>query len=220
MIRPVELKLEFPIDIHGAATSATFKVWEILAASRDGNLERVQELVNECPGLIYAQYNYTPPIHFAVREGHIHLVKYLLDQGALDPTYRTYPFRDSLLTIAQDRNYHDIAALLSQYLANPELCRFKGDNGEIHYNRSALQKEFENAVDKEDLNKTEEILQEHPEFVLDETYFWGEGILMMPAKSGNYKLCELLMHYGARVPSISKWARVYYFERYDSAVFL
>jgi ankyrin repeat protein len=28
------------------------------------------------------------PIHFAVREGHVELVKYLLDNGAHDPNYK------------------------------------------------------------------------------------------------------------------------------------
>ena len=31
---------------------------------------------------------------------------------------------------------------------------------------------------------------------------------------------ELLMSYGAKVPNILKWAQFYYFERYDSAVYL
>ncbi len=49
-------------------------------------------MVDECPELIYAQYNYHPPIHFAVREGHLDLVRYLLRNGAHAPDYRSYPF--------------------------------------------------------------------------------------------------------------------------------
>lgn len=220
MIRPNEMKLELRMDIANGMASTTTKVWEILTASRDGNVERVKELVAECPALIYAQYNYTPPIHFAVREGHIELVKYLLGEGALDPTYRTYPFLDSLLTIAQDREYHTIASLLEQYLDDPSLCKFKGDNGKIHYNRSTVEQEFENAVDKQDLDKTEQFLRNDSKLALDKTYFWGEGILMMPAKEGNFKLVELLMSHGAKIPSITKWAQYYYFERADMTAFL
>jgi uncharacterized protein len=219
MIQPNEMCLELPMDI-ARGVSTTTKVWEMLAASRDGNLKKVKELVDECPGLLYAQYNYTPPIHFAVREGHTDLVKYLLAHGAYDPGYRTYPFQDSLLTIAQDRGYHDIALLLQQYACDPSLQQFKGDNGAIHFNRSPLQKEFENAVDKENIGKIKEQLQDHPGLALDETFFWGEGILMMPAKTNNRPLLELLMHYGAKVPGILKWTQFYYFERYDSAAFL
>lgn len=219
MIQPIELKQELPMQVHNGLSTTT-KVWEILTASRDGNGQRVQELVQECPGLIYAQYNYTPPIHFAVREGHTELVEYLLNEGALDPTYRIYPFLDNLLTIAQDRDNHTIANLLQQYLQDPSRCRFRGDNGEIHYNRSQQEKDFENAVDKDDLDTTAQLLKEHPALALDETFFWSEGILMMPAKKGNFKLVELLMSCGAKVPNVLKWTQFYYFERYDSAVFL
>lgn len=219
MIQPTELKLDLPIDVHNAI-STTSMVWEMLTASYEGNLERVQSLAQECPGLLYAQYNYTPPIHFAVREGHVQLVAFLLDQGALDPTYRIYPFLDSLLTLAQDRNDHTITSLLQQYLSDPSLCKFSGDNGRIYYNRTELEQAFEDAVDKEDLEKTERMLKDYPALALDETYFWSEGILLRPCKEGNFKLADLLMQYGARMPNLLKWAQFYYFERYDSAVYL
>jgi len=220
MIQPNEMKLELPMDLSNGIVSTSTKVWAILAASSDGDLEAVKKMVGQCPGLIYAQYNYAPPIHFAVREGHIDLVKYLLNHGAHDPDYKIYPFLDSLLTIAQDREYNDIALLLQQYANNPTLQKFKGDNGRIHFHRSTVQEEFEEAVDKGDLGKTKQLLKEHPEFAHDDTFFWGEGILMMPAKDGNLKLLELLMSYGAKVPDILKWTQSYYFKHYDSAEFL
>jgi len=220
MIQPNEMKLELPMDVPNGIVSTTTKVWDILVASNNGDLETVKKMVEECPELIYAQYNYTPPIHFAVREGHVHLVKYLLDLGALDLTYRIYPFLDSLLTIAQDRDHKDIALLLQQYLNDPVCCKFKGDNGKIYYNRSKLQLKFQKAVDEGESDKTEQLLKDHPEFISDETFFWGEGILMMPAKDGNLKLVELLMSYGAKVPGILKWAQFYYFKHYDIAAFL
>jgi ankyrin repeat protein len=192
----------------------------MLIASREGEMDKVKTYLMECPGLVYAQYNYTPPIHFAVREGHLELVRVLLEQGALDPTYITYPFGDKLVTIAADRNFQDIKVLLEQYLDNPTLCKYKGDNGEILYERTSLEKEFEKAVDKGKNNKIKEILQERPSLVEDETFFWGEGILMMPAKDGDAKLVKLLLNYGARVPAISKWGRFYYFKHYEIASLL
>src|SRR5690242_7284012 len=87
-------------------------IWNILSASRDGDLGRVKELIARRPDLVSAEYNYTPPIHFAVRERHLDVVRFLLDKGAEYSTYRTYPFQDSLLTMARDREYHDIAQLL------------------------------------------------------------------------------------------------------------
>ncbi|MBO9563675.1 MAG: ankyrin repeat domain-containing protein [Niastella sp.] len=220
MIQPIELRRELPMQVHNGMSTTT-KVWEILSASKIGDLQRVEELVAAEPGLVYAQYNYTPPIHFAVREGHIDLVEYLLlEQGALDPTYRIYPFQESLLTIAKDRNEDMIAGLLQQYLEDPSLHKCGKDNGAIEYNRTQQEKDFEQAVDKEDLQATAQLLKENPALALDETFFWSEGILTMPAKEANYQLMELLMSYGAKVPGVLKWTQFYYFERYDSAVFL
>jgi len=169
MIQPNELKLLLPLEVGHGEISTTTKVWEILTASHAGDLTRVKELVGECPGLIYAQYNYAPLIHFAVREGHLELVTYLLNAGAHDPAYRFYPFQESLESVASDRGYTAIQQLLEQYAANPASHQFSGDNGRIFYSRTPLQLEFEEAVDHNDLSKTEMIPKEHPEFAMDRT---------------------------------------------------
>jgi len=220
MIRPNEMQFDAAMELSNGAVSTTLKVWDILVASRDGNIDKVKELVDSCPELIYAQYNYTPPIHFAVREGHLDLVKYLLDNGAHDPDYKIYPFLDSLNVIASDRGHDEIASLLDQYANEPERQKYKGDNGRIRINRNDLQREFQQSVDKNDTERVEQILQTNPEFVLDENFFWGEGILMMPSKGFQLRMMELLMRYGARVPNILKWTQKYYFERFDSAEYL
>jgi ankyrin repeat protein len=220
MVQPLELKTKLPVKLSNDVMSTTTKLWEILVASCKGDRDKVKSLVNECHELVYGQYNYTPPIHFAVREGHTELVKYLLDQGALDPAYKTYPFLDSLITIAEERSYTAIATLLREYEADPERHKFKGDNGEIMYERTKEQQEFQRAVNHNELNKVASILKEHPEFAKDETMSWGEGILMMPANRKNKNLLELLLNHGAKVPCISKWGRAYYFKHYDIAKFL
>jgi ankyrin repeat protein len=220
MIQPFELQKELPMKLSNNVVSATTKVWEILVACKSGDLETVKKLGNECHELLYAQYNYTPPIHFAVREGHIELVKYLLDNGAHDPSYKIYPFLDSLQTIANDRDYYEIESLLNEYAADPSKHKYKGDNGEIYYQRTELQTEFEKAVYKNNYKQVKEILESHPEFAKDETYFWGEGILLFAAKENNKKMMDLLMSFGAKVPKVLKWIQAYYFERYDSAVYL
>ncbi len=220
MIKPFELSSERPMLIAHRRMSITTLVWQILEASYKGDLDKVNRLTTECPELSYAQYNYTPPIHFAVREGHHALVNYLLEKGALDPDYINYPFKDNLLILAADRGHEEIAGSLKKYLADPTRCRYKGDNGEINYNRTALQQEFEDAVDKEDLQKVEKLLQQDPSMATDQSFFWSEGILMMPAKKGNHSLIELLMSYGAKVPEVLKWTQFYYFEREDTPAFL
>src|SRR5947209_1317024 len=90
--------------------------WTMLSASRVGDLDRVKALSSSRPELIRCEYNYTPPIHFAVREGHLPVVRYLLDRGA-DLAYRTTPFKDSLLTMAQDREHQEVAQHLFDLLS-------------------------------------------------------------------------------------------------------
>lgn len=208
------------MQLSNGSMSTTTKVWDILVASKNGNLDIIKKMIDECPELIYAQYNYTPPIHFAIREGHTELVKYLLAHGAHAPGYKIYPFQDTLQTLAQDRGYNEIVALLNEYSANSALQKFKGDNGEIFYNRTELQKEFEKAVYDEDLEKTEKILKQHPEFAKDETCFWCEGILTFAAKENNRAMIDLLISYGATVPDILKWTQFYYFEHAEGTVYM
>lgn len=220
MIQPNEMKGNLPMEIGNGVISTNTKVWEILTASYTGDIHRVKELVYECPGLIYAQYNYTPPIHFAVREGHIDLVQYLLEEGAHDPSYKIYPFNESLQTIANDRGYTEIVKLLDDYAAEPSRCRFKGDNGNIKFPRTTLQIEFQKCVNEGDLKKVEEILNEHPEFVDDDTYGWGEGIMTVPANKANRSMLQLLIRFGAKVPLLLKWAQAYYFKHFEIAFYL
>ena len=138
----------------------------------------------------------------------------------MDPAYITYPFGDKLLTIARERRFNDIAKLLEDYHQDPSRCKYKGDNGEIFYNRTPLQLEFQKVVDKENIKKTRAMLEANPELVHDDLYFWGEGLLMMPAKDGNAALIKLLLSYGAKVPTMSKWGRFYYFKHYKIAALL
>ncbi len=220
MIQPHEMKLELPITISNGVMSSTSHVWEILQASYEGDLETVKKLHKYCPELVYAQYNYAPPIHFAVREGHYDIVDFLLEQGAYNPGYKTYPFQDNLLIIANDREYDDIAGLLKKYSDKPPLHFFRGENGEIHYNRTPLEKHFEEAVDKEDIEDVGKLLKVNPELVHNETFFLAEGILMRPTNDHNLQMVELLMSYGAKVPMILKWTQAYYFKHLDIATYL
>src|SRR5262252_10495482 len=109
MILPVEMTKTLPMELHDGAVSTTTDVWNMLAASQDGDFERVKELAQRCPALITCQYDYTAPLHLAVREGHLDLVRYLVEQGALDRTYKNHPFLESLVTLAEDREYKEVS---------------------------------------------------------------------------------------------------------------
>ncbi len=220
MTTPHELTYHLPIETPNGTISNTAHVWHILRASYEGNLEAVQLAAKGNPALLYAQFNYTPPIHFAVREGHTALVRFLLEHGAFDPNYRTYPFLDDLVTVAQDRAHDTIARLLQEYIDHPPECMFKGDCGKIYFSRTAVAQQLEALADKGDLPGVERFLQEQPALVHDTTYYWGEGILCMPAKAANIPMMQLLLRYGAQFPAVSKWPQYYYFEKYEGAAFI
>ena len=219
MIQPVELRETAPKKLRNGGASTTTEVWDMLVASRSGDLDRVKALVSANPALVQCEFNYTPPLHFAVREGHVDLTRYLLEHGALDPKYRTYPFLDTLPVMAQDRGYDAISRLLEEHLRRPDLQSFD-DVPDAPSSRDPERRRFQSMVDKDDLAGVEARLQERPELARDELAFWGEGILMMPAKCRQRAMVELLLRYGARVPDVSKWGREYYFKHDDMAAFL
>ena len=220
MIQPNEMKKALPVELHGGAFSTTIDVWKMLEGSCVGNLEQVAGLVEKCPALLTCQYDYTSPLHLAVREGHLDLVRYFIEKRALDPTYRTHPFLESLVTLADDRGFEDVARLLTENLNNPGNTRAWGDTGKILYNKNDSQLQFEQLVGDGRYAEVESMLNDRPELALDEFAFWGEGVMSVPANKGDRPMLELLMHLGARVPQLSKWGARYYLKHYDIAQFL
>ena len=116
-IRPLELHSTRVITLPDGSSAPGDTVWSMYLAAHAGDLDHVKALVARHPGLARHEYNYTPPLHFAVREGHARLVRLLLDRGGVDPAYRSYPFQDTLLTIAEDRGHSAVAAVVREHLA-------------------------------------------------------------------------------------------------------
>ena len=216
MIQPLEMKESRPIKLHDGGVSTTTDVWNMLSASFDGDLDRVQALADRSPRLLTCQYDYTSPLHLAVREGHVEVVTFLVERGALDPSYRTHPFLDPLLIVAEERGFTQITRILQQ----PVETREWGDTGGIDFQKDDTQERFQQLVNDGKHEEVEAMFQQRPELALDETAFWGEGILAMPAKDGDHRMLEILMDYGARVPGVSKWGARYYFKHYETAAFL
>ena len=90
--------------------------WDILMAARAGHKNKVAKLIDGDPGLIKAEYWYTQPIHFAVREGRLSTVKALLEHGA-DSTWIRYGHED-LTVVARDRGHNEVAELIESNRAS------------------------------------------------------------------------------------------------------
>jgi ankyrin repeat protein len=103
MIKPPELESDSGRDI-----------WDAITAAAAGDTLTLQRLMKSDPSLSRAEYFYAPPIHFAVREGHAEAVRILLDAGAAEAEWNGCDF-DSLIEIARDRSYEEIALLLEEF---------------------------------------------------------------------------------------------------------
>ncbi len=115
LIRPIEMTVP-SIALADGDVASSDDVYAIFVATRAGDVEGVRRIVARHASLATYEYNYTPPIHFAVREGHASLVRFFLERGA-DPAYRTYPYGDSLLTMAEEREHTEVAAVVRSALA-------------------------------------------------------------------------------------------------------
>jgi uncharacterized protein len=220
MIQPAEMRETRPMKLHGGVISSTTDVWNMLTAAQNGDLAGAKAMVERCPALVGGKYDYTSPLHLAVREGHLELVHYLVKHGGLDPADRNHPFMEPLVVAAEDRGDDEIAGYLKQSLKDPSLTHTLGDTGKIDFGKSELERRFQELVDQGRHIEVEAMLKERPELALDEVAFWGEGILSMPANGQDFQMIELLMQYGACIPEISKWPKEYYFKHYKCAAFL
>jgi hypothetical protein len=217
---PVEMRTPFPMRLHDGTVVETTTVWRMLTAAREGDLPAMTALVDECPSLVLCAYNYMPPLHLAVREGHLEIVRFLADRGAVNPQHRTYPYDEPIRTIAVDRGFTAIVEMLDEYGRTVDPDRPGDETGKIDYGRDPERHRFEQLVNANALGAVEALLDKRPELALDPFAFWSEGVLMKPAQGNHWPMIELLMRHGARVPDMTKWCREYYFKHYDTAAFL
>jgi uncharacterized protein len=207
---PHELATPRAIRLHNGVFGRTTDVWHMLEASANGDVAAVQNLVSQCPEYAYCQFDYTAPLHFAVRENQLHVADFLIRAGALDPAYRTHPFQEPLTLIARERGHRAMLELLTHALADNTLCHTRGDSGGVLFARTDESAAFERAVDQGAHDAVRAMLRVTPGLALDPTAFWGEGILAAPANGADAEMLAILLDAGARVPEYSKWGARYY----------
>jgi ankyrin repeat protein len=220
MIRPIELSAGLRVKMQDGVHVTTAQVWDMLTSCRNGDFERVRELVASQAELVVCDYNYVAPLHLAVREGHVAIVQFLCEHGAANPKYVTYPYRETLVTQAQDRGYDAIAETLSAWYAQESTERKEDEGGEILYERDDERERFQRLVNHDGIQEVRDMLRDRPELARDEFAFWSEGILSMPANRRHRAMIELLLEHGAEVPQVSKWGAWYYFKHEDIATLL
>ena len=113
LIQPHELR---PGTRYGAGRWRGEDVWQVLTAARAGDLATLRDALERDRTLVSAGYWYMPPLHFAVREGHLEAVRLLVAAGA-DLTHRNALYgNDTLLQMAEDRGHRRVAGFLHEAL--------------------------------------------------------------------------------------------------------
>jgi len=108
-----EPRLTRPRELKGSRGTA---IWEVLTAARAGDAAALSAALQRDPTLAVASYWYMPPLHFAVREGHLEAVRLLADAGG-DLAHRNALYgNDTLLQMAMDRGHDRVAEYLRREL--------------------------------------------------------------------------------------------------------
>jgi ankyrin repeat protein len=105
-IRPDELATD---AAYGPWSCRGRDIWDAFCAAADGDALWLRRLLERDPDLYRAEYWYTQPIHFAVREGQLETVRILLEAGAATGGTR---IDGDLLQMARDRGHAAVLRLL------------------------------------------------------------------------------------------------------------
>ena len=172
-------------------TNETYRVADLCNAARDGDVSKIQQILDLKPDLInvhMAEDDEHRAIHYAVMNQHADAVRILMEAGA-DHTHGIYPHRDATgaLTIARERGMDEIVHILREEDEKRKLAACK--NISITEENDAL---FE-AVREGRSEDALAILNRQPELI-DACHRNGGSVIYAAASHGRYQLVqELLM---------------------------
>ena len=181
LIRPFEL---VPEEVDWTGHWSGKSIWQVLNAARDGDASRLRTMLKADPTLVDAEFWYTPPLHFAVREGHLEAARMLLDAGA-DIFHRSLYAQETLLQTALDRGHDEVANLLRD-----ELRRRVSSSGARHA--------IHDAVSNGDADTVERLLADEPDLVNRGDHL-GRRPLHFAVEAGRANLVDRLIDLGADV---------------------
>ena len=179
LIKPAELNND-SIDWTGHFRNSD--IWRVLVAARNGDIARLNALLDNIPNIANAQFWYVAPLHFAVTEGHNEAVKLLLDHGA-DITLQTLYGGETYLQLAMDRDHHQVADTLQSYFK--EHIGVDGEHHEIH-----------EAVGNGDLNRVRSLL-EHDRSLVNKADGIGKRPIHFAVGRKHHEVVDCLLEAGA-----------------------
>ena len=160
-------------------------IWEVLTAAGAGDVEALRAALDRDPTLANAEYWYMPPLHFAVREGHLEAVRLLVAAGA-DLTHRNALYgNDTLLQMAEDRGHDQVAGYLRR-----ELRRRLTSTGTRHAVHAALAAADASAVER---------LLDADQGLANRGDHLGRRPLHYAVEAGSRDLVDLLLDAGAEI---------------------
>lgn len=164
--------------------------WDVIVAAATGDAPTLRRLLDGDPALSRRGYFYTPPMHFAVREGHAEIVQMLLDAGA-DSEWNGY-YGDSLIGMARERGHDAVASILE---------RARGRQGRSPPAETREDHPIHLAAEAGDLQRVHELLDAEPHLLNHGDHAGGTPLhraVIGRARS----VVELLLERGADVNAI------------------
>src|SRR5579859_5165355 len=98
-------------------------VWAMFVAAMNGDLDTIKALEARDPGLLRCELEYFSPMHFAVRENQVGVVKYLLSRG-VQPILA---FEEPVWVAARMRGHEEMAVLLEDWVREKYGIRPEGE---------------------------------------------------------------------------------------------